>query len=224
MHQESVGRPQHTLCGRLADCVRPLYPRGMRGSSDQTNGADRRLLELKTVRTDADVLPEYRGTPVVGLLIAHNHGESAEPGGSASMVIITCMDFRLLLRIPEEGAFVIRTAGAAPEPALSNIAFAVAVAGLRTICIIGHTDCAMARIGVAAESFIAHMIETEGWPADRSRQMFESLQRIFAIDDPVAATWQRAAWLRQQFPSCLVAPLLYRVEDHALLQITSLTG
>ena len=136
------------------------------------------------------------------------------------MVIVTCMDARLQLRVPERSSFVIRTAGAAPEPALSNIAFAVA-AGVQTLCVIGHTDCAMAAAQSAQQPFVQHLVEKEGWPNERSEALFENLQQNFAINDPVVATFERALWLAEQFPSCLVAPLLYRVEDHTLEQIVT---
>ncbi len=193
----------------------------MCNSADQTTAAKRQLLALKAVCSNTDILPEYLDTPVADLLTMHDLDGVAELDASTSMVIVTCMDARLVLKIPKEGAFVIRTAGAAPQPALSNIAFAVAAAGVRTICIIGHTDCAMARTDVARQPFLQHMIEAEGWSDNASEAMFSDLQQIFAIHDPVVATSERAQWLRQQFPTCLVAPLLYQVEDHMLTQITT---
>jgi len=186
-----------------------------------TDSRDAGDVDVSLIATSApdQVLEPYRNTPIAQLLAAQNLGRTiAEPAGP-SMVIITCMDHRVMLNVPRRWAFQLRTAGAAVEPVLDNIAFAVAVAGIETIAVIGHTDCAMTRAAEARGQFLDRLVESQQWTAGEAGKAYEHLLSTCAIDDPVAATYQRCALLQRRFPNCLVAPLLYDVDDATLSQI-----
>ena len=59
-----------------------------------------------------DILPEYRDTPVGRLLEYHNLGRGPAAVSRPELLIGMCMDSRKHLRIPNDFAFVLRTAGA----------------------------------------------------------------------------------------------------------------
>ena len=93
-----------------------------------------------------DILPEYRGTPVGLLLEYHNLGRAVGSAEAPQVLIGMCMDSRKSLRIPNDFAFVLRTAGANMRDNEFRISYAIAVGGVRTIVLIAHTDCGMARL------------------------------------------------------------------------------
>lgn len=174
---------------------------------------------LQSVRSADDILETYRGTRIGDLLAAHNLGTDASVTDPADVVIVTCMDYRIDLRLPDRFAFQLRTAGATPEPVLANLAFAVSVAGVRTIAVIGHTDCAMCRAESGMEAMATHLTTQEHWTPGAARDARHTITQTFEISDPVPATIAYARRLATLFPSCLVAPLLYQVEDDAVVQI-----
>lgn len=185
---------------------------------------DRPPLLLRPVEREPDVLDEHRGTPIGDLLAAHNLGRSLPFTPTADLLIVTCMDHRVTLDIPDCFAYQVRTAGATPEPVLSNVAFAIAVAGVRAIAVITHTDCAMCRAADSAASMTGHLVEREGWCGDAAREQERQLRHVHRIADPISSAWAHARRLARRFPSCVVAPLLYRVDDGALLQIDRCRG
>ncbi len=101
--------------------------------------------EIIPVNYRDDILPEYRGTPVEALLEYHNLGRAIGAAPAPQMLIGMCMDSRKSLRIPNDFAFVLRTAGANMRDNEFRISYAIAVGGVRTIVLIAHTDCGMAQ-------------------------------------------------------------------------------
>lgn len=85
------------------------------------------------------LLPE----PMQILLQSHNRGVSSAPFAQPALAVVTRMDFRVHLHMPENFAFMLRTGGANPEPVEPYLAFSVARMGIGAITLIGHTDCAM---------------------------------------------------------------------------------
>ena len=72
-----------------------------------------------------DILPEYRGTPVEALLEYHNLGRAIGTASAPQMLIGMCMDSRKSLRIPNDFAFVLRTAGANMRDNEFRISYAI---------------------------------------------------------------------------------------------------
>ena len=180
---------------------------------------DNATLALLPVEQPDHILERYRGTPIAELLAAHNLGRTLPVTPAAELLIITCMDHRVTFDIPEFFAYQLRTAGATVAPILSNVAFAVAVANVKAICVIGHTDCAMCRVENKCDTLIDNLVEREAWCPNQARDHAAHLQEVFRVEDPTRATWSAARRVAALFPSCLVAPLLFRVDDGALFQI-----
>jgi len=181
-------------------------------------------LDLIPVQESSDILPAYRGTPLAGLLAAHNLGAPPPVQEHAELLVITCMDYRVILEIPEYSAFVLRVAGANAESVAFNVSFAVSVAGVKAIAVIGHDDCAMQSVASRRETFISGLRHRCHWTRDLAETHFDEGAERFAIRDPAEATWHQAQRLRRQYPGVHVAPLFFQVEDGMLLQIVSNNG
>lgn len=166
-----------------------------------------------------DILPEYRGTPVGLLLEYHNLGRAIGAVTAPQMLIGMCMDSRKSLRIPNDFAFVLRTAGANMRDNEFRISYAIAVGGVRTIVLIAHTDCGMARLAQRREQFIRGLMEAAGWDEARATRHFEDSAPKFGIRDEVDFVLREAERLRAIYPRITIVPLLYRVEDDLLYQL-----
>jgi carbonic anhydrase len=166
-----------------------------------------------------DILPEYRGTPVELLLEYHNLGRAIGTTSAPQMLIGMCMDSRKSLRIPNDFAFVLRTAGANMRDNEFRISYAISVGGVRTIVLIAHTDCGMAKLQVNRERFIRGLMDAAGWDEARARKHFEDSAPKFGIRDEVDFVLKEAARLRSIYPRIDIVPLLYRVEDDLLYQL-----
>ena len=166
-----------------------------------------------------DILPEYRETPVGLLLEYHNLGRATGAAAAPQLLIGMCMDSRKSLRIPNDFAFVLRTAGANMRDNEFRISYAIAVGGVRTIALIAHTDCGMARLGERRQQFIRGLMDAAGWDEAHAVRHFEDCAPKFGIRDEVEFVLREAERLRAIYPRITIVPLLYRVEDDLLYQL-----
>ena len=141
------------------------------------------------------------------LLSSHNDGELYPSFELPQLAIVTCMDFRINLRLPDRFAFVLRTGGANVRPIESYLAFSVARTGIHAIAIIGHTDCAMEK----PDPYLVDALPT----TDKMRAHYRSQIAFLAIRDARAYTLEQTERLEAHMGLPII-PLLYRVEDHQL--------
>ncbi|MEP6833983.1 MAG: carbonic anhydrase [Gemmatimonas sp.] len=177
------------------------------------------MTQIIPVNYRSDILPEYHGTPV-GLLLEYHNLERALGSSLGHQVLIgMCMDSRKALRIPNDFAFVLRTAGANMRDNEFRISFAISIGGVRTIVLIAHTDCGMTRVARLHNEFVSGLIEHAGWDAERAEKHFADSIPKFAMDDEIEFVMREAERLRGLYPKITVVPLLYRVEDDLLYQL-----
>ena len=122
-----------------------------------------RMAQILPVNYREDILPEYRGTPAELLLEYHNLGRAIGTASSPQLLIGMCMDSRKSLRIPNDFAFVLRTAGANMRDNEFRISYAIAVGGVRMIVLIAHTDCGMAKLDQNHDRFVHGLMDAAGW-------------------------------------------------------------
>ncbi len=163
-----------------------------------------------------DIPPAYRDTPVGLFLEYHNLERPFDPYTRAQLLIGMCMDSRKRLEIPDNFAFVIRTAAGNLRDNEFRTAFAIGVGGVRTIAIIAHTDCGMVRLSRRRRQFIDGMVENAGWTAEAAERYFDERAPRFEIADECDFVVAEAERIRGLYPAVLVAPLLYRVETGML--------
>src|SRR3954466_6552905 len=143
------------------------------------------MVESIPVNYRDDILPLYADTPIGLLLEYHNLGRAQGTLSRPQLLIGMCMDSRKALRIPNDFAFVLRTAGANMRDNEFRISYAIAVGGVRTIVLIAHTDCGMARLGERRDQFIRGLVDAAGWDEARATRHFEESAPKFGIRDEV---------------------------------------
>src|SRR6476620_11032948 len=141
------------------------------------------MVESIPVNYLADILPLYAKTPIGLLLEYHNLGRAQGAMTRPQLLIGMCMDSRKSLRIPNDFAFVLRTAGANLRDNEFRISYAIAVGGVRTIVLIAHTDCGMAKLDQNRERFIQGLMSAAGWDEARAVKHFEDSSPKFGMQD-----------------------------------------
>ena len=178
-----------------------------------------RSISLKSVAGESDILELHRETPIADWLRYHNLWQGPHSYESPRLLIVTCMDYRIHLHVPERFAFVLRLAGANLRHREFDLACVLAFAGIRHVCVVGHTDCAMESLNGKREEFISGLQKMGGWSKSRAELEFGLLAPRLAIPSVVDFTLFEAAWLERRFPGIVVAPLIYDVKDGSLCQI-----
>ena len=171
------------------------------------------------------ILPAYRGTAIDLLLRYHNLGQALPPaGGQARLLISMCMDHRKELVLPNEFAYVLRSAGGNLRDSEFEVSYAIAVGGVRTLALLAHTDCGMAHVTAKRDAFVRGLVEGGGWPAHEAAAHFDRYAERYQIGEAVELACGEADRLRRLYSGVQVAPLLYRVEDDRLVQICGPDG
>jgi carbonic anhydrase len=174
---------------------------------------------LIPVRSEADILPHLRDTPVGDLLRYHNLQAAYREYACAELLIGMCMDSRKVLRAPDNFAFILRAGGANLERIEFKVSFAIAIGGVRAICLIGHSDCGMVNLPAKREAFIEGLVRNAGWTPEDAAAHFDRHAPSFGISDAADFVQGGAERLRHRYPKVIVAPLFYTVEDGLLHQI-----
>ena len=174
--------------------------------------------ECRPVRTREDLLPEYRGTPIEDLFAYHNFGASFRRHTEAELLIGTCMDSRIWLRIPPDFALELRVGGANLRGLEFQVSLAIALRGVSSVCLIGHDDCAMTGMKTRQAEFIRGLVENGGWNRRYAQRHFK-LHTRFEIEDTMGFVRTEALRLSQHYPRIVVAPLFYSVVNRALYQV-----
>lgn len=176
-------------------------------------------LPLRPAHTEADILPAYRHTPIGDLLRYQNLGAAHSVHEKPTLLIVSCLEQRAALRVPEGFAISLRTAGASLKRDPFKVSFAIGLAGISTIALVAHDDCQLGKLGDRRAAFIEGMIELGGWEEAAAAQHFDHWSDLFAVDDPVAFVVGEAARVQSRYPKILVAPLLYASSSGILHQV-----
>ena len=174
---------------------------------------------IHAVASLEDIPARYRDTPIQRLLEYHNLGRPHETYTSAEILIAMCMDNRKIMRFPDYWAFVLRTGGANLRYSKFHVAYAVAIARIKAIAIVAHTQCGMAGLANRRAAFVDGLVEHAGWSRQRAEEHFMNYAPMYEIEDPVDFVASEAQRMRGRYPTLTIAPLLYKLEDDLLYVI-----
>ncbi len=176
-------------------------------------------LTLLPVARASDILPKYCGTAIDDLLAYQNLGAPHRRHTKADLLIGTCMDSRLQLMIPLNFAYVLRCAGANLSMLEFDVSFAIAVGGVRSVCLIGHDRCRMVDVASKREAFISGLIDSAGWHREKAEEHFDTLSSRYGFGDVANFVWREAQRLRERYTGITLAPLVYSLGDRSLRQL-----
>lgn len=179
----------------------------------------RKHSQLIPVNKRGDILKTYIDTPIGDLIEYHNLDRKFDHYDEAKMVIGMCMDNRKEVRRPKRFAFVLRSGGANMRNSLFKISYAIAVANIQHMALIGHTNCAMVNLNERKELFVEGLMKNAGWTKRQALEHFEEFEPQFEIGDEVDFLIAEAKRLEEMYPKITFAPLLFKVEDGRIYQI-----
>jgi carbonic anhydrase len=177
------------------------------------------LYTLKPVVKGTDIPKELQKTPVGLLLEYHNLRRSFDKFDQAKLLIGMCMDNRKHLRIPDNFAFIIRAGGANLRYSEFKVSFAIAMAGVRHIALIGHNHCGMSGVLSKKKQFITGLVKNAGWSKEQAEHHFDNHAVFFEIEDEPHFIWSEAKRLSTLYPKVMVVPMIYKIEDNNLYLI-----
>lgn len=175
---------------------------------------------LGAVRSEADILPAYRGTPVGELIGCHNLGLAlSTPAAHPRILVATCLEIEAPLRVPPGFAIQLRTAAASLKRDPFKVSWAIGMAQVSSLAIVGHAGCGLTGLRDHRDQFVARLIENAGWERPAAEQHFDHWSDLFGIDDPVEFAAAEAARLQRRYPKIQVAPLMLDSSTGMLSQI-----
>jgi carbonic anhydrase len=163
-----------------------------------------------------DIFPQYQDTPIGRLLEYHNLERPLENYNNANLLIGMCMDSRKSLRIPDNFAFILRAGGANLRYSDFKVSYAIAIGGVTSIALIGHTNCGMVNLEARKENFVQGLVDKAGWDREMAEDHFLHFEPMFEIGNEVDFILKEVKRLRRRYPKILVAPMIYKVEDNRL--------
>ena len=174
---------------------------------------------LVAVNSKSDIFPQYRQTPIGALLEYHNLNKTFTTYDKAQILIGMCIDNRKTLWIPENFAFIIRTAGVNLLYSEFQISFAISIANLKHMVLIAHNHCGMVDLHSQKEQFVAGLVNNAGWKAKNAENHFDQLSVYFEIGDEISFLIEETKRLKKRYPKIMVAPLYFNVDDRKIYQI-----
>ncbi len=172
------------------------------------------------VNKSEDIFEEYRNTPIGLLLEYHNLGRAFEEHEKPQLLVSMCMDNRKQLKIPNNFSFIIRSGGGNLKFSEFKVSFAIAIGEVKTIALIAHTQCGMVGLSKKRDKFIEGLEKNVGWSKAKAKEHFDHYAPIFEIYEEKKFAIDESKRLRINYPGIQVAPLLYRVEDNRLYQLS----
>lgn len=164
---------------------------------------------LVPVRAWWDVPAEWRETPVGDFLAYQNLGRPHVRHDKAVLLIGTCMDGRIALRVPPGFAFILRTAGANLAAVQGNVSYVLGSQAIRFVAVVGHTGCwAVGLEGKRAE-IVEGLVSSAGWERHEAVRHVESEVVPHGIDEPAAFAVREAQRIEAAYPRVRAAAMLY---------------
>lgn len=175
--------------------------------------------KLLAINRVEDIPAAHQNTPIGLFLEYHNLGRPFDRYTQAQLLIGMCIDNRKHLTIPDNFAYIIRSAGANLRYSEFKVSFAVGVGGVSHVALIGHSQCGMENLAGKRDVFVQGLVDRAGWSKTQAEDHFLNFCLMFEIGDIAHFIQSEAARLQSRYPRIVVAPMLYRVEDNRVYLI-----
>ncbi len=176
----------------------------------------RKDIRIQPVEKKSQIPSRYRQTPIGDLVEYQNLGRHHDRYTTAKLLIGMCMDYRKILRIPDNFAFILRTGGANLRYSEFKVAYAIAIGGVRHITLIGHNHCNMVNLESRRNLFTTGLMKNAGWKKKDAELYFQEHSARFEIGNEVDFILSEVKRLRLRFPKVTIAPMFYQLRDNRL--------
>lgn len=173
-------------------------------------------MKTSSLQSVSDIPSQYLNTPVEKLIRYHNWQESYATYDYPEILVAKCMDYRVQLSLPSRFAYKLRTGGCNLCHNDFQVAYAVAVGGVKAIALISHTDCGMVALEEKRQTFIEGFTGISDWHPGEAAAFFDKHATENALCRESDIIFEEATRYRSWFPRLAIATFLYRVEDGLL--------
>ncbi len=174
---------------------------------------------LIAITNESDIPPELCDTPIGMLLRYHNLQEPFQSYTQARLLIGMCMDNRKHLLIPDNFAYIIRAGGANLRHSEFKVSYALSMANIQHIAVIGHNNCGMVDLHERREEFIKGLVDTAGWTTEHAAAHFDKYAPDSEIGNAIDFAISEAKRLEEAYPKITAVPMHYLVEDNKIYLI-----
>jgi carbonic anhydrase len=161
-------------------------------------------------------LKNIENTPFEKLLRYHNEKVKENKQHKAELIIGTCMDNRINLNLPEKFAYIIRTGGNVFKDSYFHIAYAIAIADIKHVAIIGHNDCGMVDLINKKEMFINGLSKNSGLSYETTEVFFNKEYKKAEIKNERENVLDECKKIKELFPGIYIAPFIYSSQNDKL--------
>ncbi len=171
------------------------------------------------IASKTDIPEKYQNTPIGLLLEYHNLNKDFDEYSNAPLLTGMCMDHRKKLNAPNNFTYIIRDGGANMRQSGFKISYAIGVAKIGHMALIGHTQCGMMNLADRKQQFIDGLVEMAGWTKEAAEEHFLQMAPMSEIGNEVDFILSQTKYLRSRYPKVQIAPMIYKVEDNQLYLI-----
>ena len=171
---------------------------------------------LTTISSARKIPSIYQNSPISKLLEYQNFQKTLDISEKPELIIGTCIDNRIQLRIPRKFAFVVRAGGANMKYNEFKISYAIALGNIQYMALIGHNQCGMSNLIQRKDQFIQGLVKNAGWSIEQAKEQFEKESPYSEIGNEVNFILQETNRLQRLYPKIIIAPMIYLVEDNRL--------
>lgn len=167
---------------------------------------------LKAVNFSTDIPKRWQNTPVEKMILAHNFDRGVETSGMPELMLVTCIDYRIMPKIPERFAYVLRRAAGSLAGLEFNLSYALAK-GVKHLVILAHNDCGMTRVPEHREPILNALLE-QGWEKQDAENFIDQHAGNYAIPGELEALESEYDRICQMFKNLEVAPLFVSLAEN----------
>ena len=174
------------------------------------------MIPLTTINSAKEIPSKYQNSPISKLLEYHNFQKPLNASEKPELIIGTCIDNRIQLRIPRKFAFVVRAGGANMKYNEFKISYAIALGNIQHMVLIGHNQCGMSNLIERKDQFIQGLVKNAGWSIQQAEKQFNTESSESEIGNEVDFILQETNRLQKLYPKIIIVPMIYLVEDNRL--------
>ncbi len=171
---------------------------------------------LTTINSVKEIPSKYQNSPISKLMEYQNFQKTLDISEKPELIIGTCIDNRIQLRIPRKFAFVVRAGGANMKYNEFKISYAIALGNIQHMALIGHNQCGMSNLIERKDQFIQGLVKNAGWSIQQAQKQFNTESAESEIGNEVDFIIQETKRLQVLYPKLEIAPMLYNVDDNLL--------
>ena len=171
---------------------------------------------LTNINSEKEIPSKYQNSPISKLLEYHNLQKPLNSCKNPELIIGTCIDNRIQLRIPRKFAFVVRAGGANMKYNEFKISYAIALGNIQHMALIGHNQCGMSNLIQRKDQFIQGLVKNAGWSVQQAEKQFNTESPESEIGNEVDFILQETKRLQTLYPKIMIAPMMYLVEKNML--------